>query len=55
MIFRSKSFMNENLSSKNSENDGSNLDTEDRDYNNLINRLKEIKKNILLLQKATFK
>ena len=47
--------MNENLTSNNFENDVFNSNTEESDYENLINRLKDIKKNIALLQKTIFK
>ena len=47
--------MNENLTSNNIENDEFNLNTQDSDYNDLINRLKEIKKIIALLEKTIFK
>jgi len=47
--------MNENLNSNNTENDGFNLNKEDSDYKELINRLKEIKSSIALLEKTIFK
>ena len=47
--------MNENLHSKNIENDEFNLTNEDSDYKNLITRLKEIKSTIALLEKTIFK
>ena len=47
--------MSENLTSKNIENDESNLNTEESDYKNLISRLKEIKTTITLLEKIIFK
>ena len=47
--------MNENLNSNNIENDEFNLNNEDIDYKDLINRLKEIKLTIALLEKTIFK
>ncbi len=47
--------MDENLSANNIENDDSKLHSEDRDYNNLINKLKEIQTKIVLLQETIFK
>ena len=47
--------MSENLNSNNIENDEYNLSNEDRDYKDLITRLREIKSNIALLQKTIFK
>ena len=47
--------MNENLNSKNNENEEFNLNNEDIDYKDLIIRLKEIKTNIALLKKTIFK
>ena len=44
--------MSENLNSNNIENDQFNLDNEDSVYNDLINRLKEIKATIALLEKT---
>ena len=49
------SFMSENLTSKNFDNDDYNLNTKESDYKNLITRLKEIKTNIALLEKIIFK
>tara|TARA_B100000242_G_scaffold90914_1_gene61540 strand:+ start:283 stop:423 length:141 start_codon:yes stop_codon:yes gene_type:complete len=43
--------MNENLNSNNIENDEFITNNEENDYKNLIYRLKEIKKNIALLEK----
>ena len=43
--------MNDNLNSKNSENNDNTLINKDIDYENLINRLKEISKTIDLLEK----
>ena len=47
--------MTENLDSNNIENDKSHLDSEEIDYKYLINRLKEIKSTIALLEKTIFK
>ncbi len=47
--------MNENFNSKNNENKEFNLNTEDSDYKDLINRLKDIKSTIALLEKTIFK
>ena len=47
--------MNENLTSNNTENGDFNLNTDKSDYINLINRLKEIKTTITLLEKILFK
>ena len=47
--------MNENLISKNIENDDLNLNEEESDYKNLMTRLKEIKTTIALLEKIIFK
>ena len=47
--------MSENLNSNNFENDEFNLNNEDIDYKDLINRLKEIKSTIALLEKTIFK
>ena len=47
--------MIENLNSNNIENDECNLNNEDSDYKDLITRLREIKSNIALLEKAIFK
>ena len=47
--------MTENLDSNNIENDMSHLDSEEIDYKYLINRLKEIKSTIALLEKTIFK
>ena len=47
--------MSENLNSTNIENDELNLKNEDSDYKDLITRLKEIKSNIVLLEKIIFK
>jgi len=47
--------MIENLNSNNIENDEFNLNNEYSDYEDLINRLREIKSNIALLEKTIFK
>ena len=47
--------MNENLTSNNFENDEFNVNEQERDYQNLITRLKDIKKTIALLEKTIFK
>ena len=47
--------MSENLNSNNIENDEFNLNTEDSDYKDLINRLQEMKLTIALLEKTIFK
>ena len=47
--------MSENLISNSIENDESNLNNEDSDYEDLINRLKEIKFTIALLEKTILK
>ena len=47
--------MIENLNSNNIENDVFNLNNEDSDYKDLINRLKEIKSTIAFLEKTIFK
>ena len=47
--------MNENLNSNNLENDTFDLKDEDSDFQDLINRLKEIKSTIALLEKIIFK
>ena len=44
--------MSENLNSNNTENDELNLDNEDIDYKDLINRLKDINLTIALLEKT---
>jgi len=44
--------MSENLNSNNIENDEFTLNTEARDYENLISRLKEIRATINLLKKT---
>jgi len=47
--------MSENLNSNNIENDEFQLNNEDSDYRDLINRLKEIKSIVALLEKTIFK
>ena len=47
--------MSENLNSNNIENDEFKMNNEDIDYKDLINRLKEIKSTIALLEKTIFK
>ena len=47
--------MCENLNSNNLENDAFDLTNEDNDFQDLINRLKEIKSTIALLEKTIFK
>ena len=47
--------MSENLNSNNIENDEFDLNNEDSDYKDLITKLREIKKNIVLLEKTIFK
>ena len=43
--------MDEKIISKNIENDEFNLNSEENDYKNLVNRLKQIRLNIELLTK----
>ena len=47
--------MNEKFDSKNFISDNLNLNTEENDFENLITRLKEIKKTISFLEKIKFK
>ena len=47
--------MIKNLNSNNIENDDITLNNEDSDYEDLINRLREIKSNIASLEKTIFK
>ena len=47
--------MSENLNSNNIEKDEFNLKNEEGDYKDLITRLREIKSNIVLLEKIIFK
>ena len=55
MISKNISFMNENVTSNNFHKDESYQTKEETDYKNLINRLKEIKISIALLEKTIFK
>ena len=48
-------FMSENLKSNNLENDEFDLNNEDSDYKDLINRLNEIKSTIASIEKTIFK
>ena len=47
--------MSENLTSNNMEYDDFNLNNQENNYKNLINRLKEIKTSIALLEKIIFR
>ena len=47
--------MSENLNSNNNENEDLNLYNEESEYYDLINRLKDIKSTITLLEKTIFK
>ena len=47
--------MSENLNSNYIEKDDFNLETEDSNYKNLVEKLKEIKLTIALLEKTIFK
>ena len=47
--------MMENLNSNNIENHERNQNNEDSDYKDLITKLREIKSNIVLLEKTIFK
>ena len=51
MIFENISFMDDNLTSKNIEHDKFTFKTENSDYKNLIIRLQEMNKIIILLEK----
>jgi len=44
--------MSENLTSNNNTNDDLNLNTDESDYEDLINKVREIKKIISLLEKT---
>ena len=55
MNSKSKSFMSKNSTFNNTRNRDFHLNTEESDYTNLITRLKEIKKTIVLLEKIIFK
>ena len=46
--------MDDNLTSNNIQNDELKLNSQESDYKNLITKLKEIKKNIALLEKIIF-
>ena len=50
-----KNFMSGNLNSNNIEKDDFNVKTEDSNYKDLIEKLKEIKSTIALLEKTIFK
>ena len=52
---RVNKFMSENLTSNNIKNDILHENIEENDYHNLITRLKEIKTNIVLLEKTIFR
>tara|TARA_B100000401_G_C52478760_1_gene564745 strand:+ start:449 stop:592 length:144 start_codon:yes stop_codon:yes gene_type:complete len=47
--------MNQKYSSNNDENDDANQNTDEIHYFNLITKLKEISKTIILLEKTIFK
>ena len=47
--------MSENLNSNNFEDNEFTMNNQDNDYKDLITRLKEIKSNIVLLEKIIFK
>ncbi len=47
--------MSENLTSNNIEDDDFNVNNDESDYKNLINRLKKMKITIALLKKTIFK
>ena len=55
MILQNISSMSEDFNINNLENEDSNLKTDDRDYKNLIERLKSIKKTIAFLEKIIFR
>ena len=55
MKIKSISFMSEIFSSNKFDNDDYNLNNDDSDYMNLITRLKNISKTIVLLEKTIFK
>ena len=48
-------FISDNKTQKNTENDEFNLNTEETNYKNLVSRLKEIKKIVASLEKTIFK
>ena len=47
--------MNENRTLNNIENDDPNLNIDESNYINLINRLKEMRQTVVLLEKIIFK
>ena len=47
--------MEEKITSNNTKNEWAEFNTEDGDYKDLINKLKEIKSTIALLEKTIFK
>ena len=55
IIFNNIRLMSENFTTNDIENDELNFNSEESVYHNLITRLKEIKKNIDLLEKTIFK
>ncbi len=55
MTLSGVSFMNQISTSNNIENDDLDFNTKENDYKKLINRLKEIKITISLLEKIIFK
>ena len=55
IMLQNISSMSEDLNINNLENKESNLKTDDRDYKNLIERLKSIKKTIAILEKIIFR
>ena len=55
MLKQSISIMSGNSNSNNIEKDEFTVNTEDSDYQDLIEKLKEIKSNIALLAKTIFK
>ena len=55
MNLKGISFMSEQSSPNKSDNHHFNMNTEDRDYKNLINRLEDISKTINLLEKTIVK
>ena len=54
-LLKKKFFMSGSLNSNHIENDELNLKNEERDYKDLITKLKEIKSTIALLEKTIFK
>ena len=55
MLKKSISFMSENLNSNNFDNDKFHVNYNERDYQDLIIRLKEIQSTIALLEQEIFK